>query len=235
MSAYQLGVLIGFLGAATLATAIGSFVGTLVFRSVFKGPSDSKYKFWTVYTTVFVPSLILQTGIAAIALSLKTIDAGVLTFITIILLCILAAIFKRLLDIDQFWRRFGLILCQNLIQIALIFGVWSISLYRTEQRVIQLAKSSNSMSLNQTNESIIKQKVVNISGPLKFIGWSATHIDGETYQVRFEYLQQLDDDDKPFLPNASDKVGYIFEVSLNAEVVRYISIEKARIYEMPKR
>ena len=79
-----------------------------------------------------------------------------------------------------------------------------------EKRAIELARYSNPPGTTETADASIKKSLATSKGPLKVYGWSAKKIDDQTYLVGYIYAEGP----------ASNPRGWVFEVNLEAEIVR---------------
>jgi hypothetical protein len=79
-----------------------------------------------------------------------------------------------------------------------------------EKRAIELARYSTLPGTTGTADESIKRSVATSKGPLTVYGWNAKKIDDQTYLVGYTYAEGP----------ALNARGWIFEVNLEAEIVR---------------
>jgi hypothetical protein len=79
-----------------------------------------------------------------------------------------------------------------------------------EKRAIQLARLSTLPGTTGMAYESIKRSLEASKGPLKVYGWNAKRIDDQTYLVGYTYAEGP----------ASSPRGWVFEVNLDAEIVR---------------
>jgi hypothetical protein len=81
-----------------------------------------------------------------------------------------------------------------------------------EKRAIELARYSTLPGTTGTADASIKRSLESSKGLLKVDGWNAKKIDDQTYLVGYMYAEGP----------ASNPRGWVFEVNLEAEIVRSV-------------
>jgi len=79
-----------------------------------------------------------------------------------------------------------------------------------EKRAIELARYSSLPGTTETADASIKKSLATSKGPPKVYGWKAKKIDDQTYLVGYLLAEGP----------ASNTVGWVFEVNLEAQIVR---------------
>ena len=79
-----------------------------------------------------------------------------------------------------------------------------------EKRAIELARYSSLPGTTETADASIKKSLATSKGPLKVYGWKAKKIDDQTYLVGYLLAEGP----------ASNTIGWVFEVNLEAQIVR---------------